>query len=526
MDQRARARAGWLPLLALLACAVPLYAWRLGDVPRFGGDEARFAVHAWSLATTGRDLDGRVLPLQIWIEEYARWYQPALFYLMAGTLMVAPLADWSARLSTVFIGLLDIVLMYAVARRLWPRVWQALVATAFLALTPAHLIFSRQALDYICPLPFMLAWLWCLLGALESGRVKPAAAAGLLLGVGVYAHIAAWLMMPLLLIITWMALLASGRGVRPALACTAAFLLVVSPLLVWLWTHPAMLTGTIDTYRLYDAARLSPLQGAREFLNYTAVESRLSVYWDYFNPGFLFMSGGAGLTSATRRIGVFALPFVVFLPCGLYALWTRRSIPARILLAGLVLAPLPAAIVDSRYMIQRAMWLIPFGVLVAAAGVLWMWGHARRLVRFAAVLLLVGVLAHYAAFYVDYQTNYQRRSAVWFDPAAFGAVADYLTASTDTRAQKIYLSDSLDDGAAHWRYQLTKRARMDVWERSEFFAHDRFDPSAIEPGSLIIVYASDPLVGRLTSASGCCDVEAAIANEAGETSTVILRARR
>ena len=38
-----------------------------------------------------------------------------------------------------------------------------------LALTPAHFILSRGARDFICVLPFVLAWLWCVLTLEDEG---------------------------------------------------------------------------------------------------------------------------------------------------------------------------------------------------------------------------------------------------------------------------------------------------------------------------------------------------------------------
>jgi len=53
-----------------------------------------------------------------------------------------------------------------------------------LALTPAHFILSRYALDYLYPLPFLLGWLLCVISYLENGRCGPCFAGTVLLGIG------------------------------------------------------------------------------------------------------------------------------------------------------------------------------------------------------------------------------------------------------------------------------------------------------------------------------------------------------
>jgi hypothetical protein len=77
------AMAPWIPGASLVVPAVALYFWRLGNSPLFvGGDEAQFAFHADAIARTGRDVNGRFLPLFFQIDP-GTCYQPILVYLMA-----------------------------------------------------------------------------------------------------------------------------------------------------------------------------------------------------------------------------------------------------------------------------------------------------------------------------------------------------------------------------------------------------------------------------------------------------------
>ena len=96
------------------------------------------------------------------------WWQPLIFYLIAAVLRGAPFSEWSVRLPIACLAILDIWLIYAVARRLFSNAWYGVLAALMLAITPAHFIFGRQAMDYFCPVPFALAWLWCLLLCVQS----------------------------------------------------------------------------------------------------------------------------------------------------------------------------------------------------------------------------------------------------------------------------------------------------------------------------------------------------------------------
>jgi 4-amino-4-deoxy-L-arabinose transferase-like glycosyltransferase len=162
------------------------------------------------------------------------------------------------RLPTAVIGVLNILLIYGVARRLFGDYRWATLAAALLALSPAHFIFSRQALDYICPLPFVLGWLWCVLAALETSNLWLSLASGILLGVGFYSYVASWATMPLLLLITWAAHYQSGeKSSRASLAAAIGFAVPVLAAIAWLSFHPEMWRDLALRYSGYDSRRLS-----------------------------------------------------------------------------------------------------------------------------------------------------------------------------------------------------------------------------------------------------------------------------
>jgi len=528
-----RSAVTWWPLAFVLPLAGILSLWRISSAPIYlGGDEARFATAAHSIASAGRDLNGDRMPLFFHTPDSlaadqggTRWYQPVLFYLIALVLKFVPLTEASIRIPTALIGIIDVLLMYLLARRLFPNAVYAALASLTLALTPAHLIFSRQALDYICPVPLVLGWLLCLVTFLETGNAWLLLAAGALLGVGFYSYIAAWVMMPLYLLLTWIAQRLSRRGSMPlslaaGLGCALPLLILVP----WLWSHPDMLRDTIGRYKVYDIRHLSPLQGANDVLNYNNVQERLSVYWDYFNPAYLFFSGGSNLTHTTRRVGVFLLPVSVFLVCGVYDLWSRRrSAVSVVLLAGLALAPLPATLVDERYAIQRELFVLPFGVLIAVFGVEFLLRQPRYFVRLAAMLLLLAMPIQYAYFYRDYLTDYRVRSAFWFDPIDFRDVAEYVMSSdSSAHVPTVYLSQDLDDVAARWRFYLAKHNREDLLARTRMIAADGLDLSEAPAGSLLVFYANDPKAAALLGAAKC-SVEKVVIDVAGSKSAVILR---
>lgn len=525
-------RAPWWPVALILLFTALVYFHSFGETPIYlGGDEARFGTAADSIARTGRNLNGDRMPIFFHLgdsldvrETSTRWYQPVLFYLIALTLKFRPLTEASIRIPTAIIGLVDVFLIYAVARRQFREALYPIVAAMTLAMTPAHLIFSRQALDYICPLPFVLGWLWCLVETLETGSVWASLGSGVLLGVGFYSYIASWMLMPAFLAMTLLAQWASGtrKWLVPA-AAAGGFAMPLLAFVPWMWSHSDMWRDTVGRYKVYDP-HLSPLQGVKDLLAYNSIQERISVYWDYFNPAFLFFSGGSNLTHGTRLAGVFLLPVAVFLVAGVYELCQRRPrTVGMVLLAGVAIAPIPATLVDERYAIQRALIALPFAVLIASFGVSSLLRPSRSTVRLAAAALLLAMPVQYASFYRDYFTDYRIRSAYWFDPINFRSVAESLIASNKPNAPElVYLSQDLDDVPARWMFYLAKNHREDLLPRTRMFTAAGIDLSTIPAGSLLVLYANDP-ARQAWTADDTVSTVSLVAHAGGANSAVILR---
>ena len=153
-----------------LALVAGLYLFDLEHTPvYFGGDEAHFAVGAQAIVATGRNVNGDLLPVffnladplsgkqQPWGDT---WYQPLLHYLTAIFVALLPFTVATVRLPMAIVGgIVPPWLMYRVAGRLSGHELSAVVAALIVALAPTHVVLSRQALDYVLPLPFVIGWI-------------------------------------------------------------------------------------------------------------------------------------------------------------------------------------------------------------------------------------------------------------------------------------------------------------------------------------------------------------------------------
>lgn len=524
----ARARSHGL-LIAVLATAALIYAWRLGDAPiAVSNDEAHFSAHGYTLATTGRDLSGVLLPLFIEMIDPlvpqapgTAWWQPLLFYLTGLSLSIFPMTEWAIRAPVVLIGVASIALIYAIVLDAFGSRALALASAVLMALTPALFIMSRQAIDYLCPVPFVLGWLWCLGRYFRDGRLGHLAAGGALLGFGAWSHISGWALAPVLAAVTVATLIQRGHAsTRPFLAFAAGALVPLALTLAWLWFHPGVTEALFARYGLTGGGTPQPS---------ASPATLVSIYFDYFNPSFLFFAGGAHPTQTTSRAGVFLLPLALLIPAGLHAARSRPRPVTPAWVWGFLLAPLPVVAVmgvlgeDS---IGRVITLIPFGVLIAAHGVDWLW-HAGRGGRAALALAAVVIPIQFAMFLGDYHTDYQRRAAPRFDALNTRAVADFvITYDRHTPIPAMFLSDDhYDSKSVRWRFHLWKAREYGLWERTRYFADPPWGTTAVPIGSLLAFFPDDERAARLL-ATGDYQLLTTIAQPGGDPASIILTRTR
>jgi 4-amino-4-deoxy-L-arabinose transferase-like glycosyltransferase len=500
------------PVLGVVfALVAALYLFDLPNAPvYFGGDEAHFAAIGHSIATTGRNLRGDWFPVfvnladplgappQRWGDTY---YHPILFYLDAIVMLVVRPTIAAARLPIAIIGgLISPLLLYVVARRVIGEQLPALIAALVLALAPVHVILSRQALDYVLPVPFVLGWLWCLDGSLRAPGRSHAAWAGLILGVGCYSYIASWAVMPMLLAVSWAIWLRAGLGWRLIVVSAIAFAIPVTIAPLWIAFHPEMARDTLMRYSAPPDEPKTPF---------------LPTFLSLIKPLLWFVRGGPSLTTATARSGVVLLPVAALLAGGAVALARKRDWRATVIIAGTLIGLLPAAVKGEPGMVQRAMYVLPFVALAAGFGFAWLW--QSRLGRPFAALLLAASTVQFGYFYFDFFTHYKLRSAFYYDPVAFRDVASHLVRSPDAPAY--YFTTDVDDADVKWRFYTTLEGRTDLLARTGYIGVD--DRPAARTGSMLVTYDETARVSALV-ADGW-QIETVVSDVDQRRAAVILR---
>jgi len=423
-----------------------------------------------------------------------------IMYVTALVLKLRPVSEAAIRWPSVCLGIADVVLLYFLARRILQRERMAIVAAVLLALTPAHFIHSRVAMDYLYPVPFVIAWLLCLLTFVERRQPWLLFAATALLGVGFYSYIAAVVMMPLYFVLTCLTLFVlRERQTRLYLVAAAGFLLPLLLLIPWFLNHPAAVAETAQRYDLLDkglhpflSAASAEIPGLGRRLNFGDLTGRVSLYWCFLARSYLFLRGGSNPVNSTQRAGVFLLPLAAFLLVGINEIVNaRRTWIHTLLLLGFLSAPLAACLVPEPYAVDRELEVLPFGVLIAAIGVERLLSARRMLWRATAIVLLTLMPIQFAFFYVDYFTGYRARSAAWFERNIRAAVEEMIDRDRIEHAPAFYFSKRVPFIDWYWHLYLIKHGREDLLARSTNIDAADLDVATMPPRSELLIEVGD-----------------------------------
>jgi hypothetical protein len=476
-----RRRAPVAALLSLLALCAWVYGAGLDRSPVYlVHDEVVYAINAHAIANTFHDINGQFLPLSFHVTG-GFFATPVNIYVTALFLKIFPLTEVTTRAPSVVIGLINIALLFGIARRMFANGWLAVLAAGVYALTPSHFIHSRLGTDHEYAVTAVLAWALCVIGheVLSTRRLM---VAGAILGAGVYTYLGALITMPVCVAITWVVLWRKGeRSVTPFAAVAGGFAIVLVPFVAWHVSHPLQYLDQMKMYALRATPSTEPV----------GLIDRVAAYWNYFNPSFLFFAGDASLINGTRYTGVFLLPLLIFLPIGLIKLFAAMRSPDAMLIALCVLtAPLAAAVVGEPYRINRALVLLPFMAIVAAMGVEVMWARRTAWTRVIVVLLLVLMPVQFAAFYRDYFGDYRLRSAQWLEYNIGGAMEEAIR-QPSTGTAPVYIADNIQWAPYYWQFYQAKHGRPDLASVTTFVDVKTIDPATIPPRSIVVCRIKD-----------------------------------
>lgn len=469
----ARSRA-FLLLAAILCLAAGLRLYHLSSVPtELVADELDIYNSAYSIVTTGHDVDGRLEPFLY--SHFTRNPPVYGFAAYASTLAFGKNA-FALRLPAVVFGLATVLLMYAIALRLTRREDVALAAALLTATQPIFIQFSRIAWEPSSELPFLLGGLYALIVAVQRQFAsRPLALAAVLLGITSYTYMAGWFYAVVLgggmLLLNLRAIRSRGDALKIAAACALWFVISL----------PALQTIFFDPLTVGKTARVSTFSHG---ITLRTLKIFAANYLAHFHASYLVKTGDPKPGVTWRYLNGFGA-----------FLW--------------MIVPLAAAgaVACSAYVREKNMcawvylWLLAYplgGALTNEGG-----PNAPRTLAGAPVFCLIGALG--VAYFADLFRGGGRRAVYGAFAAACG-VSVALFASFYFTAYVHRNSNAWDSGTAALfaqirahsaGYQRVCFAVLPAWYETDVYARyylsdlhietidDARNPMCALPGTLI-----------------------------------------
>lgn len=422
---------GMLAVLGAAGLVITLHLVALGTAPPgLYNDEASIGYNAWAIAHHGVDEHGVAFPL--YFEAFGEYKDPVSIYLLAPLTWVLPLTSYAARLPSALLGLGVVLLVARIATRTSGS--QPVVALSVLTagVLPWLFLDSRLAFPTISMVFALLAALWCLVHADESGSWRWFLGAGLFLGVALFTYPSARLFVALLAIIVAVAYGIAANRRRHWWALLPPVIAAYALLAQWSLRHPDAL-----------GARFGALTITADHPSLPAVAARfVSNYVQYFGFPFLFSHGDANLRHSTGWGGMLLVVSLPALLAGVVTCVRRLDQPlCRLALLGLVAAPIPAAVTaEGTPHSLRAATMLPFLLLLTVMGWTTLWPWLRPRGAWLAALAAV-VLIEAGGYVYDFFVEYPGHAVAAFDSGE----SDAITRAHDLAAgHTVYLSDMLD----------------------------------------------------------------------------------
>jgi len=467
----------WFIVLTMFVVVCTLHFRKLGTAPKgFFVDECSIAYNAYCIARTGADEYGTSWP--IFFRSLDTYDDPADVYSAVPPMRAVGLEKWAARLPCGLYSLLACV-AFSLLLRHWRFEAPIAVAGGFLlSVIPWVFPLSRNCsfAGHIAALLGLVAGLALTGSAWRRQSTWRAVLAGAVWAFTFYTHQS---FLPVL------ALLAIGCAIvlcRPLMrqwrlivVMMLSALVVLLPLIISVLRFPQGLTARFQQVGV--SSEPAPLTGL-----ITGVGSR---YLDYFSPRFLLLSGDSNLRHHTGHGGELYWCLAPLILAGLYVTirYWRQHASHRIILVGILVSPVAAALTVDRMHSTRCVYAVIFWLLLAMVGAQTLWRHRSVGRKLLAVACVAGLIES-SVYFADYFGAYQTRSAAAFQPAVTEALEycfDHVSSN-----QTLYVENSMGaacnafihpDFRPYLYAYLLFFGRIDPWS----YQHGGFSNTVIRP---------------------------------------------
>lgn len=401
-----------IALILIVSLAAFLRLYRLDQVPpSLNWDEVAAGYNAYTIANWGADEYGNRLPLVF--KSFGDDKHPVHIYITAVFVKVFGTTDFVTRLPSAVFGVLTVLAIYFLARKMFKNDLVGLLSSLFLAISPYHLQFSRGLWEVTFAIFFyILGLLLFYLGIGKKPWLLPLSLFSF--GISFFSYHSSKVVVPptiLLLSVLYFRDLSKNK--------TA---LVFGGLVIVLFVGLSIANPEILGFARIDQNKLSSEEIEKTFIykktqniNLAKVEVTLKHSKNYFSPSYLFIKGDQNPRHSMTVFGQFYKVDAFLIIVGVISLFLIRSKEVLVLLIWLLLAPIPAGFAtgDSQNAVRASFMMGSLNILAALG--------AKQFIKLiknkiwyvvAGLAILAPLLVEFGLYLKYYYTEYSKKSAI------------------------------------------------------------------------------------------------------------------
>jgi 4-amino-4-deoxy-L-arabinose transferase-like glycosyltransferase len=431
-------------LVSIIFVGFLLRFYQLGtNPPSLYWDEVALGYNAYSIAETGKDEEGKFLPIQ-YFRSFGDFKPPVYIYAAVPMIKLFGLNEWTTRFPSAFFGSLSIILTYLITQKILKRLsaseeaflstdrieWISLLAALMLAISPWHTQISRVAYEANVALFLVLLGVWLFLKYIENEnrQLRYIIFSGVSFVLTFYTfnsnRVFTPLLVALLAILYRRQLFHTAKDIRKSLIALMISFAILLPLLPHLASSQGQLRyKEVNIFSDPEVVAISNARIARlgntwwaGILNNRRIlyaQNWLDGYFKQFSGKFLFISGDVNPRFSIQDVGELYIVELPFILIGLYLFASRRKSEHLLILAWMLLGPIPAAFARETPHALRSLNMLPtFQIIESYAFIYCIYKlnlrnikwkmPSRALITGSTVLLAFSVFYYLHNYYIHY----------------------------------------------------------------------------------------------------------------------------
>jgi 4-amino-4-deoxy-L-arabinose transferase-like glycosyltransferase len=459
-------------LVAILATSALLRLTFLNShMDTLYGDEVALGYNAYAIKETLHDEFGRFMPLQF--ESWGDQKNPVYIYATALVQLVTGPTMASVRIPSAIAGILAVYLTYRLAILLKFGSVVALVSSFFLAVNPWHIHISRGGYEANVALTLGL-------GSVVLLLTRRYALSALLLAISTYTYYTTKMFAPLLLLFTWIYMINWSKyknNIKPFIKYWLISLILVLPII-----YLALYKGgqvRFQNINIFVDKTVTPrVERARNFFdNPDSLLAKVSenryiyhlsdfamYYLENFSGQFLFVGGDSNVRYGLAGHGMLYLLDAPLILMGLVLLYQKNRRVWYFVVAWLILAPLPTALVGRAYGL-RSLAMLPVPQILAAYTI-YSWILSIKRSKLTVLLFTIFCLLYALSvgnWLHRYIYQYPAYGRYWYDAPMQDAVT--YAKEREDKYDQIIISQSY--GEVSMYYAFLNKIHPDVYREAK-----------------------------------------------------------